>query len=44
MVQVSAFVDPAMLVEIEAVAVAPRRPAAVARGRGSKKVKRARRR
>lgn len=44
MVQVSALIDPTMVVEIEAVAVAPRRPAAVVRGRGSKKVKRARRR
>jgi len=44
MVQISALIDPAMVVEIEAVAVAPPRPAPVAGGRARKKVKRARRR
>ncbi|HTQ87761.1 MAG TPA: RidA family protein [Candidatus Solibacter sp.] len=43
MVQISALIDPAMLVEIEAVAVIPRRKPA-AGGRGRKKVKPARRR
>jgi enamine deaminase RidA (YjgF/YER057c/UK114 family) len=40
MVQVAALIDPAMLVEIEAVAIVPERGAAVRRGRGEKKVKR----
>ena len=41
MVQVSALIDPAMVVEIEAVAVAPRRPT---RRAGMKKARGARRR
>jgi len=44
MVQISALIDPTMVVEIEAVAVAPPRPAPVADGPARKKVKRARRR
>ena len=41
MVQVSALIDPAMVVEIEAVAVAPRRPA---RRKGANKARRTRKR
>lgn len=43
MVQISALIDPAMLVEIEAVALAPRRAGAASKGVGIK-VKRAARR
>lgn len=38
MVQVAALIDPAMLVEIEAVAIAPRRRKAAARKRAGRKV------
>jgi len=41
MVQVSAFIDPAMVVEIEAVAVMPPRRAMSKRALGGRKVKRA---
>jgi enamine deaminase RidA (YjgF/YER057c/UK114 family) len=44
MVQVAALIDPAMLVEIEAVAIAPRRRKAAGRQRAGRKVKRGRRR
>lgn len=44
MVQVAALIDPAMLVEIEAVAIVPRRRGAARRKRAGRKVKRTRRR
>jgi len=43
MIQISALIDPAMLVEIEAVAIAPPKPAAKG-GRRSKRMKRSRKR
>ena len=42
MVQVAALIDPAMLVEIEAVAIVPRRRGTVRRKRAGRKVKRTR--
>ena len=42
MVQVAGLIDPVMLVEIEAVAIVPRRRGAVLRKRDRRKVKRAR--